>query len=586
MKKIMNNVDDIVLEMCHGLILANSELLLDEKYKIIYKKHLKKDKVALVSGGGSGHEPAHGGFVGNGMLDAAICGDIFASPSQVQIYQGIKRVASDKGVLLLVKNYSGDIMNFKNAMYLAQEDGIKIDYVKIDDDIAVEDSLYTVGKRGVAGTIFIEKIVGAAAETGYSLKELKKLAETAIERTKTIGFALSSCTVPSKGSPTFDLGNDEIEFGVGIHGEPGIERMSLKSSKELASEMLERLVEQLPIRSKDNKVALMINGFGGTPLMELYILNHDAAEILNQMEVNVQHTFVGNYMTSIDMQGASITLLLLNDQLEEFLTLPVSMLGFHSKNKGEISSASFYSLKKAPLKKGVYQLETKKCNGKIDEVITLENMIFIIDVMADVIIRNEQKFCELDSYAGDGDFGMSVAKGFRSLKDQWQELLEEEDLSIAKFLNDVSLIIMENCGGASGPIWGSAFRAASKDTQGKQTLTISDMGSMLQATVQGVQETGKRSFGRGAKVGDKTLIDALAPCADKWMNISEQKGSWQEAFDQGAKSAIMGAEQTKGFAAKMGRAGTVGKRSVGYPDAGAFALGVIFTEISKNLTFS
>lgn len=586
MKKIMNNVDDIVLEMCHGLVLANSELLLDEKYKIIYKKHLKKDKVALVSGGGSGHEPAHGGFVGNGMLDAAICGDIFASPSQVQIYQGIKRVASDKGVLLLVKNYSGDIMNFKNAMYLAQEDGIKIDYVKIDDDIAVEDSLYTVGKRGVAGTIFIEKIVGAAAETGYSLKELKKLAETAIERTKTIGFALSSCTVPSKGSPTFDLGNDEIEFGVGIHGEPGIERMSLKSSKELASEMLERLVEQLPIRSKDNKVALMINGFGGTPLMELYILNHDAAEILNQMEVNVQHTFVGNYMTSIDMQGASITLLLLDDQLEEFLSLPVSTLGFHSKNKGEISSASFYSLKKAPLKKGVYQLETKKCNGKIDEVITLENMIFIIDVMADVIIRNEQKFCELDSYAGDGDFGMSVAKGFRSLKDQWQELLEGEDLSIAKFLNDVSLIIMENCGGASGPIWGSAFRAASKDTQGKQTLTISDMSSMLQAIVKGVQETGKRSFGRGAKVGDKTLIDALAPCVDKWMNISEQKGSWQEAFDQGAKSAIMGAEQTKGFAAKMGRAGTVGKRSVGYPDAGAFALGVIFTEISKNLTFS
>ena len=224
MKKIINNYEDIVPEMCQGMVLTYPELVWDKEYNIISRRKLRKDKVTLISGGGSGHEPAHGGFVGEGMLDAAVCGDIFASPSQIQVYQAIKKTAGDKGVLLIIKNYSGDMMNFKNGAYLAEEDGIQVEYVKVADDIAVQDSLYTVGRRGVAGTVFVHKIAGAAAERGYTLEQVKQAAQKTADSVKSLGFAFSSCVVPAKGTPTFLLKEDEMEYGVGIHGEPGIRR--------------------------------------------------------------------------------------------------------------------------------------------------------------------------------------------------------------------------------------------------------------------------------------------------------------------------------------------------------------------------
>lgn len=220
MKKIMNQPETVVIEMCNGIAMAHPELEFVQKYKVIKKKEINKSKVSLIGGGGSGHEPAHAGFVGAGMLDAAVCGDVFASPSQVQVYQAIRETAGEKGVLLIIKNYSGDMMNFKNAAYLAGEDGIQVDYVKVDDDIAVRDSLYTVGRRGVAGTVLVHKVAGAASELGYGLAQVKEAAENAIANVRSIGFAFSSCTVPAKGTPTFAIGGDEMEYGVGIHGEP------------------------------------------------------------------------------------------------------------------------------------------------------------------------------------------------------------------------------------------------------------------------------------------------------------------------------------------------------------------------------
>ena len=217
MKKIINKPETVVMEMCNGIAMAHPELEFLKKYKVIKKKNINKNKVSLISGGGSGHEPAHAGFVGKGMLDAAVCGDVFASPSQIQIYNAIKETASNKGTLLIIKNYSGDIMNFRNAAHLAIEDGLIVDYIKVDDDIAVEDSLYTVGRRGVAGTVLVHKIAGAAAELGMSLHEVKEVAQKAANNVRSLGFALTSCTVPAKGTPTFQLEEDEIEFGVGIH---------------------------------------------------------------------------------------------------------------------------------------------------------------------------------------------------------------------------------------------------------------------------------------------------------------------------------------------------------------------------------
>lgn len=575
MKKLMNGAENIVIEMCKGFVLAHPELAFNEAYKIISRKE-KHQNVALISGGGSGHEPAHAGFVGQGMLDAAVCGDVFASPSQIQVYKALQQVATDKGVLMIIKNYSGDMMNFQNAAVLATEDGIKVDYVKVADDIAVKDSLYTVGRRGVAGTVFVHKIAGAAASKGYELTRVKELAQKAADNVTSLGFAYTSCTVPAKGTPTFTLADDEMEYGVGIHGEPGIRREKILPSKELA----QRIVDDLFLdRPNLTEVAVLINGFGTMPLQELYVFNNDVCEHLASKGIKIYRTFVNNYMTSIDMAGASVSLLAVDDELKTYLDAETNTPAF--KMDGSPALPFEFAAKDQTAVRTVNtDVETHPEHAVIaNEQFTIENMRYVVDVMSACIIKNEVPFCELDAHAGDGDFGMSVAKGFKQLKRQWHELVQAEQMD--DFLLNCSMIIMEHCGGASGPIWGSAFRAASKSIKGKTTLTVADFAEMLQAAVKGIQTTGERSFGRGAVVGDKTLIDALVPCADSWSaNIDK---TFKENFVLGAQAAVQGAESTKDIVARMGRAGTVGDRSLGYPDAGAHGLGVIFTDIAEHI---
>ncbi len=317
MKKIINTPETFVIEMCKGMIKAHPELDFIEKFKIVKKKIIDTNKVSLISGGGSGHEPAHAGFVGKGMLDAAVCGDIFASPSIKQVYTAITKTESKKGTLLIVKNYSGDCMNFNEAAALAEEDDIEVDAVYVNDDIAVKDSLYTVGRRGVAGTVFVHKIAGAAAEEGRSLAQVKAVANKTISNVRSIGFALTSCTVPAKGSPTFELGADEMEYGVGIHGEPGRQRMPIAKADDLAATMVSQIDEDMAIGGAE--VAVMINGFGGSPLQELYLLNNSVSAEIEKKGAKIYKTLVGNYMTSIDMAGASVTVLKLDDELKALL---------------------------------------------------------------------------------------------------------------------------------------------------------------------------------------------------------------------------------------------------------------------------
>ncbi|MEH7294122.1 dihydroxyacetone kinase subunit DhaK [Priestia megaterium] len=581
MKKIINKPEDVVLEMCKGMVLAHTELNLIEKYKVIKKEQINKNKVSIISGGGSGHEPAHAGYVGKGMLDAAVCGDVFASPSQIQIYQAIKETASDKGTLLVIKNYSGDMMNFKNAAYLAEEDGIQVDYVKVDDDIAVQDSLYTVGRRGVAGTVLVHKIAGAAAERGYDLPKVKEAAENAIANVKSIGIGLTSCTVPAKGTPTFEIAEDEMEFGVGIHGEPGIRREKIISADELAERMVTALLKEIGIEDGKGEVVVLINGFGSTPLQELYLLNHSVIRELSRRKVTIARTFVGNYMTAIDMAGASISIMKLDENLKSLLSEECDTPAL--RIKGEVPAVTYDEIigtVEAP--KVSYEVQTNKEYSVVTENrLTLNNIIFMVDQMSECIIRNEIPFCELDSHAGDGDFGMSVAKGFKQLKSEWHEILENKSNDIGNFLEACSIVIMEHCGGASGPIWGSAFRAAGKNTESKTELTLAEFAEMVQASVKGIQATGERSFGRGAVVGDKTLIDALVPYADTLTSSAAEGESLKHALVKAAEAAVEGAKSTEQIVARMGRAGTVGERSLGYPDAGAHGLGVIFTEVAQ-----
>ncbi|WP_152392090.1 dihydroxyacetone kinase subunit DhaK [Paenibacillus guangzhouensis] len=584
MKKIINEPETLVREMCNGLVLAHPSLAFDSKYKIISKKALNREKVALISGGGSGHEPAHAGFVGRGMLDVAVCGDVFASPSQIQVYQAIRNSASSQGTLLIIKNYSGDIMNFKNAAHLAGEDGIEVDYVKVDDDIAVEDSLYTVGRRGVAGTVLVHKVAGAAAEAGLSLQEVKAAAQHAIDNVRSIGFAYTSCTVPAKGTPTFQLDAGEMEYGVGIHGEPGIRRERIISADELAQRMVNALVENLQINEAANEeVAVLINGFGATPLQELYLLNNSVMRELTAKGVKIYKGFVGNYMTSIDMAGASVTLMKLDATLKQWLAAPCDTPALSVREPFEpVEYVEVVHRSSSSDVEVSYKNETDPAWATIsDNKLSLQNMVYLIDQMSEIIITNEVPFCELDAHAGDGDFGMSVAKGFKQLKAEWKDILANNSCSIGSFLDACSLVIMEHCGGASGPIWGSGFRAASRLAGDRESLSIEEFADMMAAVVTGIQDTGARSFGRGAVVGDKTLIDALVPYAESWRESVSQGDDLKTASTKAAEAAVQGAKHTESIVARMGRAGTVGERSIGYPDAGAYALGVIFTELAR-----
>jgi len=323
-KKLINQVDDIVSEALQGMLVAHPDLIeinLDPKY-LVRKGAPVQGKVALVSGGGSGHEPMHGGFVGHGMLDGACAGEVFTSPTPDQIYECTKRVAGDRGVVHIVKNYTGDVLNFEMAAELAQGDGIEVQAVVINDDVAVQDSLYTAGRRGVGATVLAEKIAGARAEEGGSLSEVADDVKRVNEESRSMGMALTSCTVPANGSPTFELADDEMEIGIGIHGEPGRERMKLEPADRIVDRLLEPVLSDLPFTSGD-RVLAFVNGMGGTPQIELYIAMRRVGAALSEAGLRLERTLIGSYITSLEMAGLSITLLRLDDEMIRLWDAPV-----------------------------------------------------------------------------------------------------------------------------------------------------------------------------------------------------------------------------------------------------------------------
>jgi dihydroxyacetone kinase-like protein len=324
MKKLINAPADVVSESLLGVEAAHPELRVDHQLKLVFRGDAPRPgKVGLVSGGGSGHEPLHGGFVGHGMLDAACCGEVFTSPVPDQILAATKGVDGGAGVLHIVKNYTGDVMNFEMAAELAAADsGVDVVAVVTDDDVAVQDSLYTVGRRGVGATVLVEKIAGAAAEQGRSLIEVADVARKVNGQARSMGMALTSCTVPQAGQPTFDLPEGEIELGIGIHGEPGRHRVPIASAKEVAEMLVEPVLDDLDFAGDDGVLAF-VNGMGGTPLIELYLMYHEIEGLLSKAGISVSRSLVGNYITSLDMAGCSVTLLKLDDELLRLWDAPV-----------------------------------------------------------------------------------------------------------------------------------------------------------------------------------------------------------------------------------------------------------------------
>lgn len=325
MKKLINDPNDVVVDALRGIEGAHPELRVDHESKVIYRGDApKRGKVGLISGGGSGHEPLHGGFVGLGMLDAACAGEIFTSPVPGQILAATKLVDGGAGILHVVKNYTGDVMNFEMAAEMAAaETGARIVSVVTDDDVAVQDSTWTAGRRGVGVTVLLEKIAGAAAEQGRDLDEVAHVARTVNENGRSMGLALTSCTVPAAGRATFDLGDDEMELGVGIHGEPGRARLPLGTAREIASLLVEPILADLAF-ARGNPVIAFVNGLGGTPLIELYVMFNEVQKILGGRGVPIARSLVGSYITSLDMAGVSITLLRVDDELLSLWDAPVN----------------------------------------------------------------------------------------------------------------------------------------------------------------------------------------------------------------------------------------------------------------------
>ncbi|MFN8473449.1 MAG: dihydroxyacetone kinase subunit DhaK [Anaerolineae bacterium] len=328
MKKLINDPEQVVREELEGVALAHGDLVkVSYDPNFVYRADAPvQGKVAVISGGGSGHEPMHGGFVGYGMLDAACPGAVFTSPTPDQMYEAAKKVDGGAGILYIVKNYTGDVMNFEMAADLLKGEDIPVESVLVDDDVAVQNSTWTAGRRGVGTTVLMEKIVGGAAEAGYSLEKLAELARKVNANGRSMGMALTSCTVPHVGKPTFDLGEDEMEIGIGIHGEPGRTRMKLQPADQIVEMLVEPIVSDLPFQSGDNVLAF-INSMGGTPLVELYIVYRKVAEILKGKGINITRSLVGPYITSLEMAGASVTLLKLDDEMTKFWDAPVQTPG-------------------------------------------------------------------------------------------------------------------------------------------------------------------------------------------------------------------------------------------------------------------
>jgi dihydroxyacetone kinase-like protein len=324
-KKLINDPADVIDEALRGMAIAHPELRVDHTNRIIYRADAPvAGKVGLISGGGSGHEPLHGGFVGRGMLDAACAGEVFTSPVPDQMLEATKNVDGGAGVLHIVKNYTGDVMNFEMAAELADAEGITVESVLIDDDVAVQDSTFTAGRRGVGATVLVEKIAGAAADQGRSLADVADVARRANAASRSMGVALTSCTVPAVGHPTFDLSDTEIEVGVGIHGEPGRQRLPMQSASAVAELMIEPILGDLDFSGDSPGVILFVNGMGATPLIELYLMYAEYAALLDKAGVRIARSLVGPYITSLDMAGCSVTLLRANDDMLRLWDHPVN----------------------------------------------------------------------------------------------------------------------------------------------------------------------------------------------------------------------------------------------------------------------
>ncbi|MCS3806309.1 dihydroxyacetone kinase [Chromobacterium alkanivorans] len=550
MRKLINDPRHVAREMLEGLADTLPGLALLEEENVLLRADLPagglRDKVALISGGGSGHEPAHAGYIGHGMLDAAAVGDVFTSPSVDTVLAAIRAVAGPRGVLLIIKNYTGDRLNFGLAAELARAEGIAVDSVVVADDVALRDTVEPARRRGIAGTVLVHKIAGAAAAAGAGLAEVAAAARLAAEQVATMGVALGACTVPATGRPGFQLDEDEIELGLGIHGEAGVRRAPRQSADALCATLLDAIVQDRDWRP-GQRVAMLVNGLGGTPPMELAIVARSALASARQRGLRVERLWSGNFMTALEMPGCSLSLLALDEQRLSWLDQATQAPAW--PGSGRLPAQR--QLRPAPPR-----AETAPSSAKADPRLRAAAW-----AAADALDAAEALLTELDGAAGDGDLGVSMQRGaaaIRALPDSaWSEP--------ATALRAVGQALRQAIAGSSGPFYSTALLRAARRLDAASAPGPRDWAAAFQDGVAAIAELG------GAQLGDRTMLDALSPAADAFASALDAGQDPASAWRSALEAAERGCAATVAMRPRLGRASYLGERALGVPDAGASA---------------
>jgi triose/dihydroxyacetone kinase / FAD-AMP lyase (cyclizing) len=569
MKKLINDVSTVVPDMLGGFVALNPGLTMLPGSTIVVRADAdavaQRGEVALISGGGAGHEPAHAGYVGPGMLSAAVAGEVFTSPSTDAVLDAIHAVAGPAGVLLIVKNYTGDRFNFGLAAEIARSEGIPVEMVVVADDVALTASGEHAGRRGLAGTVLVHKMAGAAAAEGRPLAEVAQAAREAAAALGTMGVALTPCTVPAAGKAGFELADDEIEWGLGIHGEPGVERGVLEPADAIVERLLDKIIDDLALPS-GSQVALLVNNLGGTPSSELGIVADSALRYLAERGIEAERAWAGTFLSALEMAGVSLTLLRLDAQRLAWLDAAAQTSawpGLSGRVAREVSAT-------VP--------DTPKETAKGASVPTLaadSTLRCVIDAVCTCLIGAEPVLTEMDQRVGDGDLGISLARGARAILHEIDTY--PADTHPGAVLLAMSATTRRVVGGTSGPLYAALLLRAGSVLDQAGTANAKRWADAFAAGVAALMELG------GAKAGERTMVDALLPAVDALQIALAQSASTGDAMQAAVEAATEGAAQTASMTPRRGRSSYVGERALGFPDPGAHAVGLWLTAIRDAL---
>ncbi|CAH1650306.1 MULTISPECIES: dihydroxyacetone kinase subunit DhaL [unclassified Chelatococcus] len=554
MKKLINDVLKVVPETLEGFVRLHPDLALLDGYATVIRGDIESfrasGKVAVISGGGAGHEPAHAGYVGRGMLTAAVSGDVFASPSTDAVFAALMAVGTPAGVLMVVKNYTGDRINFGLAAEMARAHGIPVETVVVDDDAALGSAEATAGRRGIAGTVLVHKVAGAAAEAGLSLADVARNAQAAVAGLASMGVGLSPCTLPAAGKANFELGADEIELGLGIHGEAGVERRSIASAATLTGILLDTIIKDRAIATGD-EVALLVNNLGGTPTMEMNIVAKNALDHLQGHGIAVDRAYCGTFLTAIEMDGVSLSLMKLDPSLRNALDAPTEAPAWLANARA----------KQPPLAKAVTvpagQAEVNADDGRATPA--PEAVIAAIRAGCEALLAAEDRLTEMDRHVGDGDIGRSLAQGAEAVLTRLDAMPGYATYAV---LRELSLTIRRAMGGTSGPLYAAMALSASNSLKEPHGDASASLAMAFSTAVASVSQLG------GAKAGDRTMVDALLPAAE----AIAQGGGVAAQLAAAAEAASLAAARTADMMPRRGRSSYIGERALGYPDPGAEAV--------------